>query len=463
MTRVIERIPAQPGINFRRDEPTQQKIRLAAYARVSTNNEDQLDSFENQVQHYRDYQLNHPEYELVDIYADEGITGTNTRHREQFQRMIADCENRKIDMVITKSISRFARNTQDSLFYARKLKDLGIPIVFERENVNTMDGQGELLFTILSSLAQDESRSISENTTWGIRALFQQGVMHINTNRFLGYDKGKDGKLVINARQAITVRRIYREFLDGTDPGMIARNLTQDGVSGATGRTDWYSSTVMGILKNEKYKGDAILQKWFTPDYLNGKTIPNNGQVEKIYVKNDHEPIVSAEIWQATQLEIERREQFRSDYGIRTFGRYTDVKPFSSRVFCALCGSVYWRRTLQRYAGPMKVWQCGKRYGNKGHTDCASKNLNERTLYQGFVTAWNSILESHEARMPQWQKNAQSDNPLVALRARQMMELTDHAKPLTKIDFTLVGKVLEHVLVGGDGKLTFYLLDGTVV
>lgn len=196
------------------------------------------------------------------------ISGTNTKKREQFRKMIADCEAGKIDLVITKSISRFVRNTQDCLQYSRQLKNLGIGIVFEKENINTLDSTGELLFTILSSLAQDESRNISENCKWGIRTKFKNGEMHLNSFKFLGYDKDEDGKLVINPEQAKTVERIYNEFIWGRNPQEIVKELEEEGVPGCSGQTKWYTSTVIGILKNEKHMGDALLQKTYTADFL---------------------------------------------------------------------------------------------------------------------------------------------------------------------------------------------------
>ena len=233
----------------------EKKIRVAAYCRVSTDQEDQLHSFEAQVDYYTKYINDHENYEMAGIYADEGISGTNTKKREQFKRMIADCEKEKIDLVITKSISRFARNTQDCLMYSRKLKNLGIGIIFEKENINTLDSTGELLFTILSSLAQDESRNISENCKWGIRTKFKNGEMHLNTFKFLGYDKDENGKLIINKEQAKTVRRIYRDFLIGINPAQIAKELTEEKVPGCLGQTKWYPSTIVGILKQEKHMG----------------------------------------------------------------------------------------------------------------------------------------------------------------------------------------------------------------
>ncbi|MFR9132524.1 MAG: recombinase family protein, partial [[Ruminococcus] lactaris] len=273
MARSVTVIPARNRqVSGYRAAP-QKKIRVAAYCRVSTDQEDQLHSFEAQVDYYTKHINDHENYEMAGIYADEGISGTNTKKREQFKRMIADCGKGKIDLVITKSISRFARNTQDCLMYSRKLKNLGIGIIFEKENINTLDSTGELLFTILSSLAQDESRNISENCKWGIRTKFKNGEMHLNTFKFLGYDKDENGKLIINREQAKTVRRIYRDFLWGLNPAQIAKELEDEQVPGCLGQTKWYASTVIGILKQEKHMGDALLQKTYTADFLTKRQV----------------------------------------------------------------------------------------------------------------------------------------------------------------------------------------------
>lgn len=462
MAREIQHIPARKELT-NRSVVRARKIRLAAYCRVSTNNEDQLYSFENQVTYYKDYANCHPEYELVEIYADEGITGTSTKRREQFKRMIADCEAGNIDMVITKSISRFARNTADCLMYSRKLKSLGIGVQFEKESINTLDSTGELLFTILSSLAQDESRSISENCTWGIRSLFRQGRLHLNANRFLGYDKDEDGRLVINKAQATIVRRVYTEFMDGVNPDVIARRLCEESVPGVMGEPKWVTSTIMGILQNEKYTGDALLQKTFTADFLTKKTVKNEGQIEQIWVKDDHEAIVDKDFWNAVQLEIARRRDYMARIGVRTMGRYTDTQPFSNRVICGECGNVFWRRTWTRLNHQTKVWQCGKRYQKKGISGCNSDNLFEKDLHRAFVLAWNGVLDCKEELLEDWQKRAKNGTPLEQVRSLQMIELTENAEPLKSIDLALVGKVLDYIIVRNLGVLDFHFLDGTEI
>lgn len=212
------------------------KVRVAAYCRVSTDMEEQLHSFENQVDYYTKYIEKNPDYEMVEVYGDEGISGTSLKKRDEFKRMIEDCKAGKIDLIITKSISRFARNTQDCLHYSRLLKNMGIGVYFEKENINTLDASGELLFTILSSLAQEESRNISENSQWGIRSKFKKGISHLNASGIMGYAKGEDGDFVIDPEQAEIVKRIYKMFLEGFTPSHIAMILNDEGVNGVKGR-----------------------------------------------------------------------------------------------------------------------------------------------------------------------------------------------------------------------------------
>lgn len=463
MARQIVCIPAQKkygGLSA----STQHKLRVAAYCRVSTDQDDQLNSLENQIRYYTEYINSRPDWELVGIYPDEGISGTSTRKRESFQRMIADCEAGKIDLVITKSISRFARNTQDCLTYSRKLKDLGIGIKFEKENICTTDSTGELLFTILSSLAQDESRSISENCQWGIRSLFKQGVLHLNANRFYGYDKDENGRLVINKEQAKVVKWIFESFLDGISPDILARTLNEKGVPGCMGEPKWVVGTIEMILQNEKHMGDAILQKTFTADYLTKKMVKNNGELPQYHVEGDHEPIVSKEIWLAAQGELLRRKQFMEFHNLRTLGRNTDEQPFTSRVFCSDCLSVYWRRTLSRKGGPIKVWMCGNRYKDKNRGGgCPNTQIREDELHQAFVAAWNAVLENRAGFLPKWEEQAKSTSCLTAYRAKQFMKLTADGTPLDSIDFRLVSRVLEKVMVEREKKLDFFFLDGTAI
>lgn len=462
MERTITHIPARPSVAAVVQDPSR-KLRTGAYCRVSTDQDEQLHSFEAQVEYFTEKINSNPRLIMVDIYADRGITGTNVRRRDEFKRMIADCEAGKLDMIFTKSVSRFARNTADCLFYTRKLKDLGIGVYFEKENINTLDSSGELLFTILSSLAQEESRNISENCRWGIRKKFRDGKLHLNANRFLGYDKDEKGHLVINEEQAAIVRRIFDEFLNqGLNPDAIARRLREEGIPGCLGECRWQVSTIQGILQNEKYMGDALLQKTYTVDYLTKKTVKNNGDIEQVRVKGDHEPIVEPEEWYAVQLELERRRRFLEIHNLRFIGRNTDEQPFSCKVLCGTCGSLFQRRTWYRNHRYVKVWQCNKRYREKGVVGCTSENLKEATLYNAFLLAWNTIIQNRESLMGDWEDAIAEGDYLKQFRANQFMKLT--AQPASKeIDLSVVRKVLDYVVVQPQGVLDFYFLDGSKI
>ena len=382
MARSVTVIPAKSRQKANKSVPQEKKLRVAAYCRVSTDQEDQLHSFEAQVEYYTKYINEHANYEMAGIYADEGISGTNTKKRQQFRKMIADCEAGKIDLVITKSISRFARNTQDCLMYSRKLKNLNIGIIFEKEHINTLDSTGELLFTILSSLAQDESRNISENCKWGIRTKFKNGELHLNTYKFLGYDKDENGKLVINEEQAATVRRIYNEFLWGMNPAQIAKGLEDEEVPGCLGQTRWYPSTVVGILKQEKHMGDALLQKEFTVDFLNKKTKKNEGEVPQYYVEGNHEAIIPPAVFDNVQVLMQSRGKGSS--------RNSCVSIFSSKIRCGDCGSWYGSKVWHSNDKYRRVvWQCNHKFD--GGKKCATPHLDEETIKQLFIKALNTI------------------------------------------------------------------------
>ena len=314
------------------------KCRVAAYCRVSTEQEEQLGSFANQVAYYTEYINSKTDYELAGIFSDEGISGTGIRRRAGFRSMIEACEAGKVDLVITKSISRFARNTRDCLHYTRHLKSLGIPVIFEKEGINTMEAAGELLFTILSSLAQEESRNISENTRWGIQSRFQQGIPHINTNCFMGYDKDENGHLIVNEKQAEIVRRIFREFLEGWQPSEIARKLNREGVSGIHGLPRWSSVSILRMLQNEKYKGDLLMQKYYVKDFLTKQLEKNNGRFPQYYIENNHPAIIDRQDWEAVRLELERIEEFKKHHQIRELGSSTS-EPLYGKMFCG-SGSV---------------------------------------------------------------------------------------------------------------------------
>ena len=360
------------------------KRRVAAYARVSTDSEEQLTSYEAQVDYYTRYIHGKDEWTFVEIYADEGISATNTKRRDGFKRMIADALNGKIDLIITKSVSRFARNTVDTLTAVRQLKEKGVEVFFEKENIYTLDSKGELLITIMSSLAQEESRSISENVTWGQRKRFSDGKVSLPYKHFMGYCKGKNGLPEIVEEEAAIVRRIYSLYLEGKSPAAIARLLTEEGIATPGGKVNWRPNAVISILTNEKYKGDALLQKKFTVDFLNKKQKINEGEVPQYYVQNSHPAIIRPEIFDIVQDELNRR---KSD-GHRT------VTPhyFSGKIFCGECGALFGSKVIHstdRYK--TTVWGCnGKHRGNA----CTMHYLREDAIQQSFIQAMNQIISN---------------------------------------------------------------------
>ena len=381
--RVVQRIPATIR-NFKtKPLDTQQKRRVAGYARVSTDHDDQITSYEAQVDYYTHYIKGRDDWEFVGIYTDEGISATNTRHREGFKQMVKDALDGKIDLIVTKSVSRFARNTVDSLTTVRKLKDKGIEIYFEKENIWTLDAKGELLITIMSSLAQEESRSISENVTWGHRKRFADGKVSVGFSHFLGYDRGPDGNLVVNREQAKTVKLIYRLFLDGYTFHSIAKELMARGLETPTGKKKWYQGTVKSILTNEKYKGDALLQKRFTVNFLTKETKANEGEVPQYYVENNHEAIISPQVFDWVQEEIKRRREGRS--------RYSGVSIFSSKIKCGQCGGWYgakvWHST-DKYR--RTIYRCNGKF--KSH--CKTPHLTEDEIKEAFIRAANQLLKN---------------------------------------------------------------------
>ena len=463
MARNITVIPAKANRTNLAENLKLQKKRVAAYCRVSTDQAEQLSSYEAQVKYYTAYIEGNPEYECAGIYADEGISGTNTKKREQFNRMIEDCKARKIDMVITKSISRFARNTLDTLTYVRLLKDLGIEVFFEKENIKTLDSKGEVLLSILSSLAQDESRSISENSTWGIRRRFEQGKLHINHTKFLGYDKDKNGNLVINPKQAKIVKRIYEDFLDGKGANRIARDLENDGTLNWNGKAKWYEGSIRKMLTNEKYKGDALLQKTYTVDFLSKKRADNNGEVPQYYVEDSHPAIIDKEMWEAVQLEMERRRNFALKYGIQKLEYATTDNPFAGRVICGSCGRVFGRKVWNSTSEKLRriVWQCNGKYLAKGEKGCGSRHIDDGVLYQAFVDVFNAMVGQKDYFLEKWQSRLASNNVLVQYKARQFIRILTEAMVIKEFDVNLYFALTEKITVYENGRLMVSLLDGT--
>ena len=380
-------IPATRSLHSKAPVGVAVHRRVAGYARVSTDSDEQATSYEAQVDYYRQYIQGHPDWEYVAVYADKGISGLSTKGRERFNDMIDDALDGKIDLIITKSVSRFARNTVDSLTTIRKLKDKGVEVYFEEQNIWTFDSKGELLLTIMSSLAQEESRSISENVTWGQRKRFADGKVSMPYKQFLGYEKGPDGLPKVVPEQAETVRHIYDLFMSGMTPFAVAQRLTAEGVPTPSGKTKWSASTVESILTNEKYKGDAILQKRFTIDFLSKKMKVNEGEVPQYYVENSHEAIVSPELFDQVQEEMERRKKLGR--------RYRSGSLFSCRIVCGDCGEFYGPKVWNSNSKYRRtIWQCNAKF--KGGHKCTTPHLTEDAMKEKFIEAYNQLIPDRE-------------------------------------------------------------------
>lgn len=366
------------------------KRRVAAYARVSTDHEEQLTSYEAQVDYYTNYIQGRDDWEFVTVYADEGITGCNTKKRDGFNKMVEDALSGGIDLIITKSVSRFARNTVDSLTTIRKLKEHKVECYFEKENIWTFDGKGELLLTIMSSLAQEESRSISENCTWGQRKRFSDGKFSVAFSNFLGYDRGENGELVVNEGQAETVRRIYGLFLQGRSPYAIAKLLTSEGIPTPSGKEKWCGATVKSILQNEKYKGDALLQKRYTADFLTKKKKVNRGEVPQYYVEGSHNAIIEPSVFDAVQKQMAVRHPGKNRHSCKGI--------FSGKIKCGDCGGWYGSKVWHSNDKYRRVvWQCNHKFDSDGK--CSTPHFDEETVKALFLKAANILCTEKEEVM----------------------------------------------------------------
>ena len=358
------------------------KKRVAAYARVSTEQDAQQNSYEAQIEFYTGYIQSKPEWEFVGIYADEGITGTSTKRREGFNRMVDDALGGKIDLILTKSISRFSRNTVDALTITRKLRAAGVAVFFEKENINSMDSNAEMIFTILCTTAQEESRSISENVRWGMQRSMEAGKINLAYSSFLGYTKGEDGLPKIVEDEAKIVREIYQLYLQGNNLYNIAEILTRKGYPTPRKRRNWSVSTVRSILTTEKYKGDARLQKTYTVDFLTKEVRVNKGERKQWYIRDSHDAIVSPETFELVQQELKRR----TGRG----GKFYD-SPFTSKIICGDCGAFYGHRVCHSNSKYRQhIWLCNDKY--KNGTKCNPPRVTDVEIMNAFLIVVNQLI-----------------------------------------------------------------------
>ena len=335
---------------------------------------------------------------------------------------------------------------------------------FEEENINTLTMDGELLLVILSSVAQQEVENISANVKKGLKMKMQRGEL-VGFQGCLGYDYHPEDKTItINEEEAEIVRYIFKRYTEGIGSFVIAQELQSYGYKTKRGSSTWGESAVLGIIKNEKYKGDALLQKSYTVDFLTKKRTQNKGEIQMFYVEDDHDAIISKRIWECVQLEIKRRKKYLEEHGTNSYSHRPERNPFASKIICGDCNKVFARKGWRSSTGvDRKVWQCSERYKVKGVMGCTNRHVEEETLIKAYLMAWNALVENREDFMEQWTEQLQSNNLLEGYRAEKFIEYTDGAEPLTEMDTDFMLKTLDHIKVFEDGTLLVVFLDGTEI
>lgn len=371
--RKVIRIDASPVLTPDRPDLIKRKKRVCAYARVSTDTEDQLNSYNAQIKEYTTQIKENQDWEFVNMYADEGISGTGTKKRVHFLRMIEDAKAGKIDLILVKSLSRFARNTVDCLSIIQELRAINVEVFFEKENISSKDTKVDFMMTIFSSIAQEEARNISENVKWGIRKRYKDGNIRINTSRFLGYDKDTHGKIVVNHDEAKTVKMIFNLYLSGMSYREISTHLVDNNIKNGRNEVIWHPANIMNILKNEKYCGDVLLQKRVTLDYLTHKSVINTGQAPQYYIENNHEPIISRELFQVVKQTLKTRSK------VNDSSRYGNQFPLSGMVVCGCCNRVL-NRNYYNYGTPKERVVLTCKNTSKERIPCDNRPIDNETL-----------------------------------------------------------------------------------
>ena len=470
---------------------------MAAYCRVSSGSEEQIGSLNTQVNYYEKYINDNPDYIYVGIYTDEGISGTDLKKRDAFNRMLQDARAGYIDMIITKSLSRFGRNTLDCLKCLRELKSLNVDVFFEKEKIHSLTSQGEVLLTLISAVAQTESLAQSENVKWGIRRKYERGnVKSIPSGKFLGYDKDQQGNLIINPAQAETVRRIYQEFLDGYGTFQIARRLTDEKVPMACGGKEWCASHIKKVLTNEKMKGDTRFQKTYNADYLTKRRAKNRGELPQYYMEGTHPGIIDRDMWECVQLELARQKRYCQDHHISTYHWSNEKHPLSARITCSTCGCTFMQiKSKKKGEEGKKYWRCSSIVGKQGaeiegrtstiiRPDRGStkpynirrrKKPEERPMLctdilipagepeLAFIKAWNQLVGERERYLPEWQHALDGNDLLKAYRTRELMRLVKQVGHIDAMPYDLMLKTLDHIEHGVDGSIKVIFLAGFMV
>ena len=446
-------IPAKSQMS----QQVKRQLRVAAYCRVSTDDEEQLTSYEAQRTFYTDKIMENPDWTMAGIFADEGITGTSARKRPEFLRMIRQCKQRKIDLILTKSISRFARNTVDCLTYVRLLKEHGIAVIFEEQNINTLESDSEMLITLLGAFAQAESESISANVRWGIRQAMREGKANINYKYLYAYEKGEDGRPRIIPEQAEVVRDIYKRFLAGASLRQIKEWLESEGIPNVAGKEEWTINAIRSILTSEKYCGDVLLQKTFISDCISKKAVKNTGQLPKYLIQDHHPAIVERKVYDAVQAELARRKAAKSPTKAASTGltSYASKYALSERLVCGECGTLYRRCTWRKNGKTRIVWRCvsrldyGKRYCHNSPT------LDEEPLQRAILAAINKAMGQKDALI--WKVTRAMEKDISPIPGEEM-SLADIEKRLAEIDQE-VGQLLPKAVSEGENACRDRLKD----
>ena len=435
--------------------------RVAAYCRVSTDSEDQANSFESQQRYFRQYIEHHPDWKLYEVFADEGITGTSTKKRKEFNRMIACAKNGEMDLIITKEISRFARNTLDSIYFTRELKKYGVGVFFMNDNINTLDGDAELRLAIMSSIAQEESRRTSERVKWGQKRRMEQGVVF--GRDMLGYDV-RGGKMYVNEEGAAIVRLIFHKFVrEGKGTQVIARELSNAGIRPMRVK-EWHNTVILKILRNEKYCGDLVQKKTYTPDFLTHEKKYNRGQEEFVIIRDHHAPIISRELFEKANQMLDEKafsQKGRSKYSSRYL--------FSGKIRCGCCGKGYAARYKKRKDGSLyQAWRCYEavKHGYP-HTD----HEGEQTGCMGATVRNEDLLEIMRLTIEKLdlRKQKLAENMISLIRQVLVMDMDDTERESHQDDLVLMEQriitAIHEILCGPKGEDEFYrdILDRIVV
>ena len=424
--------------------------KVAAYARVSTSSIEQENSLEAQLDYFQKLIRLHSDWQFVEVYHDDGISGLSRKKREGFNRMLEDARIGKMDLILTKSLSRFARNTVDSLVAIRTLKSLGVEVYFEKEDIFTFDAKGEFLITLMSSLAQEESRSLSENVTWGMRKRFSDGKYAMPYSRFIGYKKGADGKPVIDYEQEPIIRLVFRLYLLGESERAICYFLEYHKYSLIAANTPkWHDSRIRDILLNEKYKGDALLQKQYTVDYLTKKIKNNEGELPQYYVHGGHDAIIPPKLFDAISLEQERRKRLKR--------RFSCTSAMSSKIKCSVCDNYYGIKADHSNSKYRSIsWRCTHYYDGGMH----SPKIKDIVLRGAISEIIESIINRYN-HIPQICADFLSELIMTDIPASAIVSYVKNNEKLLR-DYWLLRTLIDHAVIYPDRHLEFHTVDGEI-